>query len=78
MDLQSYRKSRGLTQRQVADELGVKSDSLISMIERGERPASIDLAVKIQAWSGGKVLAAELSPMAADLIRQLATAGAAE
>jgi transcriptional regulator with XRE-family HTH domain len=58
MQLAAYRKRRGLTQERVASELGVKSKSLISMIERGERKPTFRLALKIEQWSHGEVTAA--------------------
>ncbi len=62
MELREYRKSRRLTQAACARELGLSSKSYISEIETGSQPASIDVALRIQRWSGGHVLARELLP----------------
>ena len=70
MNLRSYRKARGLSQKQVAEALEIGAESLISMIERGRRQPTLRLALRIQKWSGGEVRAAELCPDAADLIDQ--------
>lgn len=69
MDLATYRKRRGLSQEQCATELGLSPSSKgwISEIESGARPASLRLALKIQNWSSGEVLAAALCPAAAEL-----------
>jgi transcriptional regulator with XRE-family HTH domain len=71
MNLRSYRKSRGLSQKQVAEALGIEAESMISMIERERRKPTLRLALKIQRWSNGEVKAAELCPDAADLVDQL-------
>lgn len=67
MDLRAYRKSRGLSQTEAARALGVESKGYICDIEKGRRPASLLLALKIEQWSGGKVKAATLNPKAAEL-----------
>ncbi len=68
MDLESYRRSRGLTQEQVAQALGLRSKGYISAIETGREKTPLRLALKIQRWSQGKVLAASLNADAADLL----------
>lgn len=62
MDLESYRKSLGLTQAAFAKALGLRSKGSISMIESGARPASFRLALKIQNFSEGAVSASTLRP----------------
>lgn len=71
MDLASYRRELGLSQEDLALQLGLSATSKgwISEIETGARPASLRLALKIERWSSGAVSAAELSPIAADLAR---------
>lgn len=70
MTLAEYRKSKGLSQAAVARELGLRSKGHISDIERAEstRTASLELALRIEKWSGGKVSAASICPIAAELI----------
>lgn len=70
MDLATYRKSLGLSQEECAHALGVRSKGYISDIERGDRNASIRLALRIEAWSSGKVAAASVCPELADIARQ--------
>lgn len=69
MDLATYRKQRGLSQEELAQHLGLSSKGYISNIEKGERSASLHVALKIERWSGGAVKAASISPVAADLAR---------
>ena len=78
MDLASFRKSRGLSQEECATELGLSATSKgwISEIEAHERdpsvgrPASLKLALKIERWSGGKVKAADICPIAEQVAEQ--------
>ncbi len=58
MALASYRKSLGLSQEQVAVALGLSETSkgYISALERGSH-APLQLALKIEEWSGGRVQA---------------------
>lgn len=74
MEFTKYRESRGLTQEECAVALGLSatSASWISEIESGKRPASLRLALKIEKWSGGKVKATSLSPIAAKLASEKA------
>jgi transcriptional regulator with XRE-family HTH domain len=67
MDLATYRKQRGLSQEDLAQHLGLSSKGYISNIEKGERAASLHVALKIEAWSEGAVPAASLSPVAAEI-----------
>lgn len=69
MKLSEYRESRGLTQPAMAEALGLsaKSKGLICQIEKGVKPASLKLALRIESWSDGKVPAASLCPLVADL-----------
>lgn len=60
MGLAAYRKSQGLTQKDAARALGLRSKSLITMIERGDRHASPDLARRIEDWSKGELRARDL------------------
>ena len=68
MNLESYRKSKGLTQSALAEALGLRSKGYISQLERGVEACSLALALRIEKWSGGEVTAAELVPSAADLL----------
>lgn len=55
MDLISFRKSRGLSQEQAANELGLGSKGYISSIESGTWRCPLKLALKIERWSDGAV-----------------------
>jgi len=70
MTLLEYRKAKGLTQEQCAHLLGLKSKSVISDIERGRagRKVPLALALRIEKWSAGKVSAASLCSLAAELL----------
>lgn len=69
MDLETFRKSRGLTQAQLAEALGLRSKSYISRLETGAGPpASLRLALRIEQYSGGLVKAASLCPQEAHLL----------
>lgn len=59
MTLAEYRAARGLTLEQMAIELDLsaKSRGWLSEIERGVTDASLRLALRIERWSGGEVLA---------------------
>lgn len=70
MDMAEYRKSQGITQADCASQLGFRSKSYISGIESGEQLASLETALRIQAWSEGHVRAKELRPDLADLIEE--------
>jgi transcriptional regulator with XRE-family HTH domain len=78
MSLESVRKARGLSQEQLARELGLRSKGYISDIESGRQRASLKLALKIEKWSDGQVKAADLCPADADLLTTVppTTAGA--
>ena len=49
-DLKKMRKAKGLTQRELAKELGI-SQPAVSRIERRLRPSS-DVALILERWSG--------------------------
>ena len=68
MKLAQARLRRGLTQAALAEELGLSSKGSVSAIETGAEPPSLELALRIQQWSGGEVLAADLRPDLAHLI----------
>ncbi len=70
MKLCDLRRDRGLSQEQLAHELGLKSKGRICDIENGAVDCPLELALKIQAWSGGEVRAAELRPDLAHLIAE--------
>lgn len=68
MNLESFRKQRGLTQAQLAEALGIRSKSYISRLETGVGPEpSLRLALAIEKFTGGQVRAADLSSEAAQL-----------
>jgi transcriptional regulator with XRE-family HTH domain len=59
MKLQAHMDAQGLKDKQVAADLAV-ARSFISQIRRGQREPSLELAVRIQRWSGDAVTPAEL------------------
>lgn len=63
MALTDHRKALGLTLAQTAAELGLSEKSVgwLSDIENGKRDASLRLALRIEAWSAGKVPAWSVS-----------------
>ncbi|MBP6876580.1 MAG: helix-turn-helix transcriptional regulator [Phenylobacterium sp.] len=67
MELESFRKSQGMSQAQLARLLGLNSKGYISCIERRVQRCPLHLALKIERISGGLVTAASLSPEAAEL-----------
>ena len=70
MSLADYRRQRGMTQVQLAEALDLSANSFghVSRIENGGE-ATIQLALKIEAWSNGEVPAASLlSPDDAELL----------
>lgn len=67
MDLESFRKARGLTQQQLAEAIGLRSKGSISMVERGIRDPSADLAIRLEHFSGGVLKAVDLRPDLADV-----------
>jgi len=72
MDLATLRKQRNLSQEELAAELGIRSKGRISDIENGNRPASLRVALLIEAWSGGAIKAETLSPRVETLRAQVA------
>jgi len=72
MDLATLRKQRNLSQEDLAALLGVRSKGYISDIEKAQRPASLRVALLIEAWSGGVITAESLSPKVKTLRSQVA------
>lgn len=64
MNLVEHRTSLGLSLEQCAIALGLSPSSKgwLSEIENGKRPASLRLALRIEAWSKGKVPASSVCP----------------
>ncbi len=60
MTLESFRRSRNLTQAEAAAALGLSSAGYLSRLETGAITCPMRLALKIEAWSGGMVLAVDL------------------
>jgi transcriptional regulator with XRE-family HTH domain len=58
--LVALRKRRGLTQQQFAGVLGVRSKVYVSQLETGACPFTIELALKVDGWSGGEIKAPNL------------------
>ncbi len=58
--LQTLRDKAGLTQAGLAKKLKT-STNYIGAIEREERRPGLDLACKIETWSGGKIPASSWS-----------------
>jgi transcriptional regulator with XRE-family HTH domain len=57
-----YRRQRGLTLEQCCPliGLGLKSKGHLSRLESGQIPWPLRLALRVEAWSGGEVRAADL------------------
>jgi transcriptional regulator with XRE-family HTH domain len=72
MDLATLRKQRNLSQEELGVVVGIRSRGRNSEIESGTRPASLRVALLIEAWSGGLIRAETLSPKAGALRSQLA------
>jgi len=53
-NLLEYRKAFGLTQRELADDVGV-DQSVISRFERGQARPRLSVAVAIERATGGEV-----------------------
>lgn len=62
MDLESFRKSRGWTQADLAKTLGLRSKSHVCNIEKGRHRCSVALALRIQRITNGEVRAVDLRP----------------
>lgn len=78
MDLESFRKQRGLSQQQVARALGLQSKGSVSDIIRGRHKCPLKLALEIDRWSGGEVPALTLVDAGdAALLRSFAARAAA-
>lgn len=60
MDIATFRKMRGLSQEAFARELGLKSKSHISEIEKANR-CSPKVALEIERLSDGQISAAAIS-----------------
>lgn len=67
MSPEAFRKSLGLTQGELAHALGLRSRASINMIETGTRPASLEVALKYEKLSQGKVRAVSICPKAAEI-----------
>ena len=63
-DLERFMRAKGLTDESVADAVGV-SRPYVTRLRQGKRSPSLELALKIEAWSEGKVRVAGLSRTAA-------------
>ena len=64
------RRERGETLDEFARALGIASKGRISEIERGTLRPSLDVALKIEELSGGRIDAAAISPAVAAARRQ--------
>jgi transcriptional regulator with XRE-family HTH domain len=60
LQLSLCRKRRGFTQAELAAALGLQSKASISNIESGFRPATFSIAVDIENFFDGEVLAISL------------------
>jgi plasmid maintenance system antidote protein VapI len=60
MTLADYVQSKNLTTTAVAKELGISQPFAWRMI-KGEKFASVELALRIEKWSRGKVKAAQVN-----------------
>lgn len=71
MSVVSFRKSLKLTQAQLAEAVGMRAKTYISRLERaeakGERAASLSLALRLELFSRQRLRAVDLSDEAAEL-----------
>lgn len=68
MDLESFRRRRGLSQTQLAQELGLRSKGYISRIENRTQACPLRLALKIERFTEGQVTARSLCAEAGELL----------
>lgn len=61
ISLQEWRKSKALTQQDVADALGIHVQ-YVSAIERGARRPGMSVATKIREFTGGAISLDTLAP----------------
>lgn len=66
--LADRRKRAGLSQDEFAPLVGLNHKGSVSAIETATLPPSLDVALRIQVWSGGEVQAGELRPDDAQLL----------
>ncbi len=62
MDVAEFRKAEGLSQEDLAIQLGLRSKGRISILESGADPWPTDLAIQMDRISKGKVPVAQLRP----------------
>lgn len=62
MDLQHWRKSKGITLEALASGAGIRSKGRMSRIERGKERCPTDLAIAIDRLTAGEVTVAALRP----------------
>ncbi len=62
MDLQHWRKSKGITLERMASGVGIRSKGRMSRIERGMERCPTDLAIAIDRLTSGEVSVATMRP----------------
>ena len=67
MRLTQWRERAGLTQEELAIQLGLRSRGRVNTLERGREPWPAELAVKIDRLTAGEVTVADLRPDLADV-----------
>lgn len=75
--LSKWRESRGISQGELAEAIGLRSRAQISDIERGRQKASADLAIRIDRLTRGAVPVRALRPDLHDVRVITAPAGEA-
>lgn len=71
ISLQEWRKSKALTQQDVADAIGVHVQ-YVSAIERGARRPGMSVATKIREFTGGAISLDALADRHVEAGRQVA------
>jgi transcriptional regulator with XRE-family HTH domain len=71
ISLQEWRKSKALTQQDVADAIGVHVQ-YVSAIERGARRPGMKVASRIREFSGGVISLDALAPRPVAIDRRVA------
>lgn len=72
MDLRALRESRGMSQQEMAEALGLTSKAYISQLETGDVSMPIRLALEIEVWSRGECPAVGLLSRADAMLLQAA------
>lgn len=65
--LKHWRQREHISQKALAERVGLRSRGQIADLERGRQPASAELAIAIDRLTAGEVTVADLRPDLADV-----------